>query len=65
MSTFARSPRKVGGRDFDLVFAPKDARSRFAGWNGRRVDGRLVQDGRHRWTGAIVARVFDQPYPCS
>lgn len=63
VSTFARSPRKVGGRDFNLVFAPKDARSRFADWNGRRVDGRLVQDGRHRWTGAIVARVFDQPYP--
>ncbi|KIU30546.1 hypothetical protein SR39_20605 [Methylobacterium radiotolerans] len=63
VSTFARSPRKVGGRDFDLVFAPKDARSRFADWNGRRVDGRLVQDGRHRWTGAIVARVFDQPHP--
>ena len=63
VSTFARSPRKVGGRDFDLVFAPKDARSRFADWNGRRVDGRSVQDGRHRWTRAIVARVFDQPYP--
>lgn len=63
VSTFARSPRKVGGRDFDLVFAPKDARSRFADWNGRRVDGRSVQDGRHRWTGAIVARVFDQPHP--
>lgn len=63
VSTFARSPRKVGGRDFDLVFAPKDARSRFADWNGRRVDGRSVQDGRHRWTRAIVARVFDQPHP--
>ena len=63
VSTFARSPRKVGGRDFDLVFAPKDARSRFADWNGRRVDGRSVQDGRHRWTGAIVSRVFDQPHP--
>lgn len=63
VSTFARSPRKIGGRDFDLVFAPKDARSKFADWNGRRVDGRSVQDGRHRWTGAIVARVFDQPHP--
>ena len=63
VSTFARSPRKIGGRDFDLVFAPKDARSRFADWSGRRVDGRSMQDGRHRWTGAIVARVFDQPHP--
>lgn len=63
VSTFARSPRKLGGRDFDLVFAPKDARSRFADWNGRRVDGRSVQEGRHRWTGTIVARVFEQPHP--
>lgn len=63
VSTFARSPRKIGGRDFDLVFAPKDTRSRFADWHGRRVDGRSVQDGRHRWTGAIVARVFDQLHP--
>ena len=27
LSTFALSPRKVDGRDFDLVFAPRDARS--------------------------------------
>jgi len=63
LSTFALSPRKVGGRDFDLVFAPKDARAKFADWNGRRVDGRSAQTTRHRWTGAIVSRVFEQPYP--
>lgn len=63
VSTFARSPRKVAGRDFELVFAPKDARAKFTDWNGRRVDGRSVQGGRHRWTGTIVTRVFDQPYP--
>ena len=63
LSTFALSPRKVGGRDFDLIFAPKDARAKFADWNGRRVDGRSSQSARHRWTGAIVSRVFEQPYP--
>ncbi|OQW76544.1 MAG: hypothetical protein BVN32_08985 [Proteobacteria bacterium ST_bin14] len=63
LSTFALSPRKVAGRDFDLVFAPKDARAKFTDWNGRRVDGRSTQVGRHRWTGAIVSRVFDQPFP--
>lgn len=63
LSTFALSPRKVAGRDFDLVFAPKDARAKFSDWNGRRVDGRSTQTGRHRWTGAIVSRVFDQPFP--
>jgi hypothetical protein len=63
LSTLALSPRKVGGRDFNLVFAPKDARAKFSDWNGRRIDGRSSQDARHRWTGAIVGRVFDAPYP--
>lgn len=63
LSTFALSPRKVAGRDFDLVFAPKDARAKFSDWSGRRVNGRSTQSGRHRWTGAIVSRVFDQPFP--
>lgn len=63
VSTFALSPRKIAGRDFDLVFAPKDARAKFADWTGRRVDGRLSPSARHRWTGTIVERVFEQPYP--
>lgn len=63
VSTFALSPRKVGGRDFDLVFAPKDAKGRFSDWNGRRIDWRSNQDARHRWTNTIISRVFDQPYP--
>lgn len=63
VSTFALSPRKVAGRDFDLVFAPRDARAKFADWNGRRVDGRAVQGSRHPWTVTIVSRVFDQAYP--
>ncbi|MGO6740068.1 hypothetical protein ACC732_34900 [Rhizobium ruizarguesonis] len=64
VSTFALSPRKVAGRDFDLVFAPKDARAKFADWNGRRVDGRSAQgSSRHPWTRSIVSRVFDQAYP--
>lgn len=63
VSTFALSPRKLGGRDFDLVFAPRDARAKFTDWSGRRVDGRSTQTARHRWTGSIVRRVFDQPHP--
>lgn len=63
ISTFALSPRKISGRDFDLLFAPKDARAKFADWNGRRVDGRLLQPGRHRWTRTIASRVLDRPYP--
>ncbi|MEI8397255.1 MAG: hypothetical protein WCF85_21240 [Rhodospirillaceae bacterium] len=63
MSTFALSPRKIGGRSFDLVFAPKDAKSKFSDWDGRRIDGQANQDARHRWTDAIVSRVFEQTRP--
>lgn len=63
LSTFALSPRKIGGRDFDLVFAPGSAKSKFSGWQGRRIEGRIRQPGRHRWTNAVVRRVFDEPVP--
>ncbi|MCQ4279579.1 hypothetical protein NA643_10835 [Pseudomonas stutzeri] len=63
LSTFALSPRKIGGRDLDLVFAPSNAKAKFSDWPGRRVDGRSSQIDRHRWTGAIVRRVFDEPVP--
>ena len=61
--TFALSPRKIEGRGFDLVFAPKDARPKFADWSGRRIDARAGQGARHRWTGEIVERVFQAPVP--
>jgi len=63
LSTFALSPRKIEGRSFDLVFAPKDARPKFADWPGRRIDARAGQGARHRWTSAIVDRVFNEPVP--
>ena len=63
LSTFALSPRKIGGRDLDLVFAPMNAKAKFSDWPGRRVDGRSLQNGRHRWTGALVRRVFEEPLP--
>jgi hypothetical protein len=63
LSTFALSPRKIEGRNFDLIFAPKDARPKFTDWPGRRIDGRAANGARHRWTDAIVERVFKQPLP--
>lgn len=63
LSTFALSPRKIEGRGFNLVFAPKDARPKFADWPGRRIDARAGQGARHRWTGEIVERVFHAPTP--
>ncbi|WP_339070208.1 hypothetical protein WIN67_25720 [Pseudomonas idahonensis] len=63
ISTFALSPRKIDGRDLDLVFAPMSAKAKFSDWPGRRVDGRSLQNNRHRWTGAIMQRVFEDPLP--
>ena len=63
VSTLALSPRKIGGRNFDLVFAPKDARPKFADWPGRRVDGQSGKGARHHWTDKIVDRVFVKPFP--
>lgn len=63
LSTFALSPRKIGGRDLDLVFAPSNAKAKFSDWPGRRVDGRLPQTDRHRWTSSIVSRVFEKDLP--
>lgn len=63
LSTFSLSPRKLRGRDLDLVFAPLNAQSKFVDWPGRRVDGRLAQNARHRWTEAIARRVFQDPIP--
>ena len=63
VSTFALSPRKIEGRNFDLVFAPIDARPKFVDWPGRRIDGRGGTGARHRWTSIIVDRVFNDPFP--
>lgn len=63
LSTFALSPRKIDGRDLDIVFAPPNAKARFMDWSGRRIDGRYSQVERHRWTKEIVERVFKKPVP--
>jgi hypothetical protein len=63
VSTFCRSPRTIARRSFDLVFAPKDARSRFGDWSGRRVDGRKREGARHPWSMSIVERVLLSQYP--
>lgn len=62
--TFALGPRKIGGRDFDLAFAPKEARTRFADWAGRRIEPSTTPaSGRHRWTSLIAERVFAADKP--
>lgn len=63
VSTFALSPRQLGGKSFDLIFAPGDARSRFSEWDGRRIDGKKGTSGRHRWSNQIAERVFSDASP--
>jgi len=63
MSTFARSPRTIGRRSFDLVFSSKESRSRFANWKGRRIDGRKRGQARHPWSAPIVDKILSAPIP--
>nr|WP_246156478.1 hypothetical protein [Sphingorhabdus profundilacus] len=62
--TFALSPRLLPERDFDVVFAPDSARSRFTRWAGRKVNASL-EGGftRHEWTAQLQAHIFIDPNP--
>lgn len=61
--SFTLAPRKIDGRDFDLVFAPKTARTRFADWTGRRIDVASSREPRHRWSTEIACRIFQSNSP--
>lgn len=64
LCTFALSPRKLSGKSFDLLFAPKSARRHFSDWDGRRIEigGKEIAE-RHRWTSLITQRVFCSRIP--
>ena len=64
LCTFALSPRMVGAKSFDLVFAPESARSRFSDWEGWRI-GSATRTGSvgHRWADQIQASVFQSDKP--
>ena len=61
--TFALAPRKIEGRDFDLLFAPKSARSRFSDWAGRKIDVGGTTTPRHRWSPSTAAQIFRSARP--
>jgi hypothetical protein len=63
--SFALGPRTVSGRPFDLVFSPKELRSKFAKWEGRRIDGSGERDRvvRHRWSVATARLIFEDATP--
>lgn len=56
--TFSLSPRRLEGREFDLLFAPNNARSRFADWSGRRISTTSKMAARHRWSADLANGVF-------
>ncbi len=64
--TFALSPRTLAeARPFDLLFAPKSARTQFAEWTGRRIEGvaSAAVVPRHRWTSSTVKQIFMSAEP--
>ena len=61
--TYALAPRKVQGRYFDLVFAPRDARSRFAGCPVRRIEGGGSRGPRHPWATGTAFQIFQTDSP--
>lgn len=63
VSTFALSPRTISGHNFDLVFAPRNARSRFSEWPGRKIDAKKAGIARHRWSHEIIDRLFSADRP--
>jgi hypothetical protein len=65
LCTMALSPRSVSGTPFDLLFAPRGARSRFSEWEGRIVESSSSRAdiSRHRWTAVAAKHIFEDDPP--
>jgi len=65
LCTLALSPRSVSGKSFDLMFAPRGARSRFSEWDGRIVETSSDREeiSRHRWSALTAKHIFDDDPP--
>jgi hypothetical protein len=65
LCTLALSPRSVNGKPFDLMCAPREARSRFTQWEGRIVESSLTREdvSRHRWTAVTTKHIFEDDPP--
>lgn len=61
--TYALSARKLAGREFDLLFAPKTVRSRFGDWPGRKIEVSSPKSARHRWSAQLAQSIFVAPRP--
>lgn len=57
--TWSLGPRKLMGRDFDIVFSLRYARSRFSDWTGRRIEpSTRAVSPRHRWSAELADAIF-------
>ena len=65
LCTLALSPRSFNGKPFDLMFAPRGARSRYSQWEGRIVDTSSDRQelSRHRWSTITAKHIFDDDPP--
>ena len=65
LCTLALSPRSVSGKPFDLMFAPRSARSRFSQWEGRIIEASSGREeiSRHRWTTVTAEHIFEDDPP--
>jgi hypothetical protein len=66
LCTLSFSPRSMNGKSFDLMFAPREAKSRFAQWQGRVFDSPSIFSKadvpRHRWSTITTEHIFiDDP----
>jgi hypothetical protein len=64
--TLSLSPRSIAGKSFDLVFSLRDAKSRFAQWQGRVFDAQpfsKVDVARHRWSTITTEHIFNDDPP--
>ena len=64
--TLALGPRRLGERDFDLVFAPLTVQSRFSGEAFYRIGvrGSMPSEALHHWAAPTAARIFHSDEPC-
>ena len=65
LCTLALGPRRLGDRDFDLVFAPLSVQSRFSGEGIRRIGvrGSLPSETVHHLAAPTAKRIFHSDEP--
>ena len=63
--TYALQARTIGSKPFDLLFAPKSARSRYSDWPGRKLDrgSAPAPPSRRGWLSDLASAIFVSSTP--